>query len=192
MFNIFFLRSYGIDEIEIGFADQWPRVFRKVVLCFLLLFLSFGSAFAEHEPDHRYLVSGYVRDEVGVPIPNANVALEHKGGEKKKATTNSDGYFEVRFHLHNTNHGDEILVTVGEKSKRHKVEFDPEDGLTFRGGQVDFGAPGKEGAKGWIFLTAASLAVMAFVIYRLLFQKGHAEQKNESGRKGKRTKKKKK
>lgn len=171
--------------------DLWAKTLQQTFLSFLLLTLAQTVVFAEHEPDHRYLVSGYVRNEVGVPMGGVDVLLEHKGGEKKKATTNSDGYYEVRFHLHNPNLGDEILVTVGEETKTHKVQFDPEDGLAFRGGDVDFGAPGKAGASAWIYLTGISLAVMSYLVYRMLFQKGRGQQKRQTGNKSKGNKKKK-
>ena len=147
------------------------------------------GALATHEADHRYVVSGYVRDQRGVPIENAVVRLSHKGGEKKEVRTNSSGYYEVLFHLHNENLGDEIIIQYGDVTKRHEVVFDPEDKFTPRGVEVSFGAPGKKGAVVWIYLTIASLALFGAVLYFGLLKNRPKRRTKGVARKRKRKKK---
>lgn len=97
-------------------------------------------------------------------MENATVHLEHKGGEKKKVTTNGSGYYEILFHLHNDNLGDEIVVRVGDVEKRIKISFDAEDTATPRGDTVDFGAEA-QATEIWQYLTYASLLIMAVALY---------------------------
>lgn len=125
-------------------------------------------------------------------MPHASLGLEHKGGEKKNVKTNEDGYYEVLFHLHNDNLGDEIIIKYGEKTKTHKVQFDPEDSVSHRGADIDFGAPGKEGAKLWIFLTIIFLVGMGVGVYFVLFKKNTPIKEESGGIRKKRKKKKRK
>ncbi len=147
---------------------------------------------AEHEADHRYVVSGQVTDDAGKYRKNVTVSLEHKGGQKKSATTDGSGRYEVLFHLHNDNLGDEIVVSVGEVQKNLTISFDPEDGVSFRGITVNFGAPA-ESAAVWIYLTGASLTVLAIVVYFGLIKNKKKnkimDSKLKQGKKKKRKKK---
>lgn len=120
---------------------------------FVSLFVLPRSVFAEHEADHRYFVSGFVRDAAGNPQRDVVVSVEHKGGQKKKAAANRRGYYEVMFHLHDENLGDEILVSVGDDVKKHTMKFDPGDHFSERRGEVHFGAPGKDSPYDWIYWT---------------------------------------
>ena len=121
-----------------------------------------------------------------MPIPGATVLLEHKGGEKKSIKTNDQGYYEVLFHLHNSNLGDEIILNLGEVTKKHKVKFDPEDKFTNRGVGIDFGAPGKDGAKVWIYLTGGTIVLFGFLLYSGFFKKKKVHKKDLAGEKRKR------
>ena len=157
-----------------------------MILFFLFLSLfSPETVYATHEADHRYTVSGYVRDEAGKPIPNLSVALEHKGGEKKIAVTDRRGHYETLFHLHSDNAGDEMIVTAGSEIKKIKVAFDPEDRFTDRRGGVDFGAPGKPESD-WIYWTGgAGLLVGVGVYFGFFRKKRKREKKKEPHRKKK-------
>ncbi len=140
---------------------------------------------ATHEADHRYVITGYVRDSIGVPIPSANLVLEHKGGEKKKVKTNSEGYYEILFHLHNDSLGDQILVSYGETTRKHKVQFDVDDKFTHRGAQIDFGAPGKEGAAVWIYLTIGSVIFLGVVLLGTFRKKNKTMNERRPGQRKK-------
>ncbi|MFQ5542748.1 MAG: hypothetical protein ACE5FY_00175 [Nitrospiria bacterium] len=97
--------------------------------------------------------------------------MEHKGGEKKSIKTNNDGYYEILFHLHNSNLGDQIIVKYGENKIKHRVEFDPDDKFTNRGAELNFGAPGKESGNFWIYLTGGGILVFLPFVYRGFFGK---------------------
>lgn len=159
----------------------------NVFIFFLLFFLaSPGSVSATHEADHRYTVSGYVRDAAGTPLSGLNITLEHKGGEKKIRVTDRRGYYEVLFHLHDDNAGDEVIVAVGNETKKLTVAFDPEDRFTDRRGQVDFGAPGKDSENSWIYWTGGMLFVGAVIYLGFFRKKKKGTHKKDQARKKKR------
>ncbi len=154
------------NDLKTGKAPTL-RVWLFVLFLSLPLLLSTHS-FAEHEANHRFLVSGYVRDSAGKALGNSSVELEHKGGEKKKVSTNRDGYYEARLHLHDENLGDTIIVVASGVTKKIKVEFDLGDEISFRGASLDFGAPSSDDAPIWVFLTIASLVVFIGSVYFFL------------------------
>ncbi|MDC4204294.1 MAG: hypothetical protein MPW17_00725 [Candidatus Manganitrophus sp.] len=113
---------------------------------FLIFILSLVTitpkpAFATHEVDHRYIVSGYVRDAEGNALKGVDVLLEHKSGQKFKVKTNGLGYYETLFHLHDDNLGDEISVTAGTEVKKIAVAFKAGDKVTHRGGALTSARP---------------------------------------------------
>ena len=151
---------------------------RYVVSVIILVGLT-NTLFAMHEADHRYMVSGYVRDEQGNGKPNVAVTVEHKGGQKEQIKSGSSGYYEVVLHLHNDNLGDEIIVAAGAEVKRVTVTFDPKDGHTDRSSRVDFGAKEKEKPFVYWLATGGGGLLLCAAIYFALFKK-----KKQSPQKG--------
>lgn len=165
-----------LASVTVIFPNKNGTLTRNIIAGFhfllIVLFIPTEIAFAVHEADHRYTISGYIRDEGGNPMPRINVILEHKDGQTKKTTTNRRGYYEALFHLHNENLRDEIIVKAGDEVKKITVAFDPKDRRSERVGRVDFGAPGKGleqeeySEYGWIYWTAAALlAVSAYLVF---------------------------
>jgi hypothetical protein len=152
--------------------------YRVVYATTLVLSLWSGVAYATHENDHRFTVFGYVRDQQGNAVSGKTVGISHIGGEKKSTTTNVFGYYEVVLHLHNENKGDEIDVVTGDETKKITAEFDPNDLLTLRSAEVDFGAPGK--SSGVNSLTwggaIAGAAVISYFGYNYLRKKGRSKK----------------
>ena len=142
-----------------------------LIFVFVSIFILPHVAFAEHEADHRYFVSGFVRDEAGNPKKDVVVSIEHRGGQKKTATTNRRGYYEVMFHLHDDNIGDEIVVTAGNEVKRHTMAFDRSDHVSERRGEVNFGAPGKDSPYEWIYWTGGLVLVAGVAVGLRSFRK---------------------
>jgi hypothetical protein len=155
-----------------------------LIFIFISIFVLPQAAFPEHEADHRYFVSGFVRDDAGTPKADVAVSVEHKGGQKKKATTNRRGYYEVMFHLHNDNLGDEIVITAGSDVKKHIMAFDPGDHFSERRGEINFGAPGKESPYAWIYWTGG-IALVAGVAVGLRSLRKKKKVKKEPARKKK-------
>lgn len=174
-------------NLYIDIGKLCKQVEKYLLVIFFLLVFS-GIALGTHEADHRYIISGFVRDESGAALKNVVVHLEHKGGEKKKVKTSRSGYYEVLFHLHNENLGDEILIRAGELEKTVKVIFDVEDTASSRGDTVNFGMAA-QGVSIWVYLTTASLVVMVVALY---FGKGQLKRKKKAMTRQEKRKRKKK
>ncbi|NIN66522.1 MAG: hypothetical protein GTO63_17900, partial [Anaerolineae bacterium] len=71
---------------------------KKVLLTLLSLLLLLGglpAAYGEHEPSHRYFVSGFVVYDGGMPACGITVQAEDR-----QATTDSRGWYRIQLHLH--------------------------------------------------------------------------------------------
>ncbi len=82
------IRRFGRPEAS--FRGNYPDGMQFVIfLIFILSLINIlpNPAFATHEADHRYVISGYVRDAEGNALKGAEVLLEHKGGQKEKVIT---------------------------------------------------------------------------------------------------------
>jgi LPXTG-motif cell wall-anchored protein len=154
----------------------------------LLFFLGLaGTLFAMHEVDHRFTVLGYVRDGQGEGKSGIVVTLEHKGGVKQQETTNSSGYYQSVFHLHDGNLGDEIIVTAGAEVKRIVTVFDVDDKHSVREGRLDFGAKAKDEPLYWFPI--GGLLLLCVAIYVSVKKKRKQSEKKDSvTRSGKRKK----
>ncbi len=145
----------------------------------LLLFLLVGTtAFATHLPDHRFAVSGYVRDGEGNPREGVVVLLEHKSGQKFRKISGRDGYFEALFHLHDENLGDEIVVTSENETKKVVLAFDPEDRIGTRYGEVYFGS--EPSGSRWVYFGWVALfmgVVGYFALRKKRVMKGSLQKK---------------
>ncbi len=154
-------------------GDKVLYVTGSVVLLLLIFISSVDNIFGMHEADHRYTVSGYVRDEQGNTKSDVLVVIEHKGGQKQQAKTDGAGYYETVFHLHDTNVNDGMVVTVGAESKDIIVAFDPEDKATPRGGKVDFGAKAKEKPLFYWFGIGGGGLLLCVAFYFAMIKRGN-------------------
>ena len=154
---------------------------KSLAVVVLLLFHS-EWVLAEHEPEHRYTVRGYVRDTAGKPKKEVSVLAEHKGGSKESVKTDGSGYYEIRFHLHDQNKGDEITVTTDGETKKITAEFDPNDKTTWRIGQVDFGAPAVSDWSWVVWVAVGSVAAGGGYYLRRRQKQMKREEKKEERR----------
>jgi hypothetical protein len=109
-----------------------------------------------HEIDHRFTISGYVRDKNGKPVGDARVHVRdllHQSIDAVTTYTDADGYYKAVLHLHNDNAGDTLQVkAIEEKIGLEEVatlraDFNPADRKTEREVRVDLG-PVREGSPG--------------------------------------------
>jgi hypothetical protein len=129
-------------------------------------------ALAMHETDHRFTVSGYVRDKEGKPVGDARVHVRDLRDQKvEPVTTYTDGtgYYKAVLHLHTHNEGDPIQVTaIDEKRgleelKKVRADFSPGDRTTERVAKVDIGpvpegqSVASEGSAYWWYLVGGAL-----------------------------------
>lgn len=103
---------------------------------------------ATHEMDHRFTISGYVRDKGGKPIGDVKVQARDLRDQKIDPVTSyadGSGFYKLILHLHNQNAGDPIQISVKDERsgldevKKVRAEFDPADRHAERQAKVDFG-----------------------------------------------------
>jgi hypothetical protein len=111
-------------------------------------------AWATHENDHRYTISGYVRDKEGKPVKDVRVQardLRDQRVEPVNTYVDGSGFYKMVLHLHNDNAGDPVQVSIKDERsgidevKKIRAEFNPNDRRTEREARVNFG-PEPEGS----------------------------------------------
>ena len=129
------------------------------------------TAQAEHENDHRYTVRGYVLDKNELPIAGSSVSIWLDNSIISTGTTDSQGYYRIRLHLHDHNLGETLLVRTSAGEASIKVKFEPGDKSTIRRHYVNF--VGDELIEerlfwremtGWLYGVATVTAVVALAI----------------------------
>ena len=103
---------------------------------------------ATHETDHRFTISGSVRDKDGRPVKDVRVQvrdLRDQSVDPVNTYADGSGFYKVVIHLHNTNAGDPIQVSIKDERsgvdevKKIRAEFNPNDRRTEREARVNFG-----------------------------------------------------
>jgi hypothetical protein len=178
------------------------RPSRKLAAVFLslagLYVASLGGprlAFAMHETDHRFTVSGYVYDKQGKPVGDARVHVRDLRDQKiEPVTTYTDGsgYYKAVLHLHNDNAGDPVQVTAIEEklglqeAKTVRAEFSPNDLKTERQATLHIGAVPEGLAPGvpmyWQYVIGGT---MAGAMIGAIFWWRRRKTKNRPKRRGK-------
>jgi len=96
-------------------------------------------ALAEHEPQYRYTVLGYVRDAAGKPRQGVGLeVVRQKTGFAYVGETDASGLYVIVTRLGDENRSERLLVRAGPASLMIAARFDPADHSTERGTQVDF------------------------------------------------------
>ena len=126
---------------------------------------------ATHETDHRFTVYGVVKSRTGQPRVNVRVMVTH-ADDGSTVFTDSNGYYEILLHLHNSNLGDEIRIVSEKEVKTIKAVFDPNDKVTERKVAVNFEAVGEKKGFGletsWNYL-AGILFSLGFVFFLIIY-----------------------
>jgi hypothetical protein len=105
-----------------------------------LLLFSPSWVWAEHTPEHRFTISGYVYDDAGKPLSGTVMVRDRGDNILETADTTISGYYRIRMRLHNSDLGDRLLIHSTAGKKELIVQFDPNDKTTERGAEVNFGA----------------------------------------------------
>ncbi len=111
---------------------------KTLILSILVGYMLFTSAWAEHEANHRYNIRGYVLDarQQGV----GGLAVQVFSGTQVLGTnrTDSDGYYSLRLHLHDSDRGRTLVLRVGGHKAKLRVRFDTSDKTTPRVHEANF------------------------------------------------------
>lgn len=114
-------------------------IFRRVA-SFAVVVVLLGPllAHAEHEANHRYNVRGYVLDNARMPVADAPVSLRMDGKVVGSDRTDSDGYYSIRAHLHDSDIGKKLTVRAGDHHAEIRMQGTPRDLSTDRVHHVNF------------------------------------------------------
>jgi hypothetical protein len=113
-----------------------PRSWAGVLL--LLLSVVGRSATATHEPDHRFIVLGFLTDaegraRAGVPV----VVTRVKTGLRHPVRTDANGFYIVVLHLHDEDEGERLTLEVAGATVSLVARFDAKERRLERGTRVD-------------------------------------------------------
>ena len=111
----------------------WNRILMRTIIIFLFAgSLFFNNVWADHEPDHRYNIRGYVLDAKEKGIDDLTVQAFMEGKLLETSKTNADGYYSLHLHLHNPDLHKSLKLRAGSYEAELKVTFDPKDDTTAR------------------------------------------------------------
>ena len=105
---------------------------------FALVLLTAAVAGAEHAPEFRYVVLGYVTDTAGKPVAGVPIqVVRDKTGLAYAGSTDSAGFYVVVVRLTDESLGEPLTVRLGERTSGITVRFDPANHREERGTRVD-------------------------------------------------------
>lgn len=144
---------------------------RRILLLLALgVLVLTGSATATHQADHRYHVQGNIVDSFGMPGMFVRVDVVDVTDPAVPPSAGSTGFggdYSVLIHLHNSNVGDQIRVTVAGQSAVITAEFDPTDGTTPRvSPPVPFTIPPGANLVPYILIALALVIPLVVVVRR--------------------------
>ena len=124
-------------------CEDEKRCHRSLLRAALGVLLAVGilapPALAEHEPQFRYTVLGYLKDASGKPRKGAGLeVVRQKTGLSYKGETDAAGLYVIVTRLADESRGEVLLVRAGPASLRVTARLDPADHVHERGTRVDF------------------------------------------------------
>ena len=168
--------------------------------------LLFTSAWADHEPDHRYNIRGYVLNAQQRGIDNLTVQAFADGELLSSGKTNADGYYSVHLHLHNEDYRRVIKLRAGPHEAELRVTFDVEDTTSARIHEANFvdgrfveGSLGLSHVLSWIYPVGGLVVIMTILVFLEKRRKkkirlakfGSSAKRHPSGHKAKKARRKK-
>ncbi len=157
----------------------------RVCTILLCITLFSNAAYALHEIDHRFTISGYVRDDAGETQSGKNIVVKNPtGGTLGKAISGPTGFYSIRLHLHSEDVGRKLEVSTGPKTQEIQVKFDPDNVKDERTVEVHFGAMGVA-IPLWespTFLAISGIVIIGGAVY--LFAKQRRKQSKQGKKHG--------
>jgi hypothetical protein len=142
---------------------------RALVISIIVGSLFFSNAWADHEPDHRYNIRGYVLDADQQGIDNLTVQAFADGKSLGSSKTNADGYYSMHLHLHDADYRRILKLRAGSQEAELRVTFDRGDNTSARIHEANF-VNGKyvEGALNRFHIPNWSYAVGGLVLFMVI------------------------
>lgn len=115
---------------------------RRVATALLGLLALAGPARATHEPDHRFIVIGFVTDDAGRGLAGVPVVVTRvKTGLAHPTRTESDGLYFIVVHLHDEDEGDRLAISANGVTGEVVARFDVRERRVERGTRLDIRGP---------------------------------------------------
>ena len=142
---------------------------RAIIVSIIAGSLFFGNARADHEPDHRYNIRGYVLDAGQQGIDNLSVQAYGGGKLLGTSKTNADGYYSMHLHLHDSDYHQILILRAGSQEAELQVTFDRGDKTSARIHEANF-IDGKyvEGALDRFHIPTWSYAVGGLLLFMVI------------------------
>ena len=149
------------------------RSFMRLVIIFLFAgCLLSTNLWADHEPDHRYNVQGYVLDADQRGTSNLAVQVFSEGESLGSTKTNTDGYYSLILHLHDEDYNRTLKLRAGPHRADLKVNFDVNDATSARihkanfiNGQYVEGAIGRFRIPSWSYALGGLLLIIVAAVF---------------------------
>jgi len=89
---------------------------RTLIRLFFLLLVTTTPAYADHEPNHRYEVQGYLLDANRNPVPGVGIAISSGNQILGNAVSEDNGFYYMKLHLHDTSIGRKLQISTADFS----------------------------------------------------------------------------
>ena len=133
----------------------------------LIILFTTLVARADHEPDHRYEVEGYILDANRQPLANTGVSIRIGNQVIGSARSDSDGFYYIKLHLHDSSIGRKLVLTTPDHSGSFMMTTIAGDTTTRRqhfvnliGDKLEEGQLDGIGAPTWRYIAGALLGVI--------------------------------
>ncbi len=130
------------------------------------------NLWADHEPDHRYIVRGYVLDANQRGIDNLTVQVFSEGKALGSTQTNADGYYSLHLHLHDEDYRRVLKLRAGPHEAELRVTFDVGDATSARIHEANFidgkyveGALGRFRIPSWSYAVGGLLLIFVIAVF---------------------------
>ena len=145
---------------------------RTLILFLVLGCFLFTKVWADHEPDHRYNILGYVLDANQHGIDNLTIQAIDQGKILGTGKTDADGYYSLHLHLHNEDYNRVLELRAGPHKAELRVTFDVGDDSTARVHEANFvdgkfveGRLGRFRIPSWSYAIGSLLLIIVIAIY---------------------------
>ena len=175
-------------------GQTMPAIVSRVCTIVFTLMLYSNWAHALHEIDHRFTISGYIRDDAGEAQSGQHVVVKDatEGSTLGKTTSGPTGFYSIRLHLHNTDLGRALEVSTGTRTQKLQVKFDPDNVKDERTVDIHFGAEGV--AVPWwespAILTVSGAVIVSGAVYLFVTQRRKRLKRGKQGGKPRKKRKK--
>jgi len=149
-----------------------PSFMRLVIIFLFAGCLLSTNLWADHEPDHRYNVQGYVLDADQRGTSNLAFQVFSEGKSLGSTKTNTDGYYSLILHLHDEDYNRILKLRAGPHRADIKVTFDVNDAFSARvhkanfiNGQYVEGAIGRFRIPSWSYALSGLLLIIVAAVF---------------------------